>query len=145
MVAVSVLPPLEGEFVLPGQVKVEVRPIAILGEESELAAQGAQCANDQGLFWEFHDTLYANQAGEGRGAFSKENLKRFAGALGMDRAEFDSCLDSGKYASKVRDGTSEAGRQGINSTPTVLVNGREVAATLDALRAAIEGELASGP
>ena len=140
-----VLPPIEEEFVSTGQVKVQMRPIAILGEESELAVQAAECANDQGQFWEFHDTLYANQVREhNTGAFSRENLKRFAEALELDTVAFDSCLDSGKYASKVRDDTEAARRMGITSTPTILVNGRQVSSSVDELRAAIQEELGSG-
>ncbi len=127
-----------------GQVRVEMRLIAILGEESELAAQAAECANDQGRFWDYHDVLFANQEGENRGAFLSENLKRFAEALALDGTAFDSCLDSGKYASKVTDDTDEALQQGVNSTPTILVNGKDVTSTLDDVRAAIQEELASG-
>ncbi len=127
-----------------GQVRVEMRLIAILGEESELAAQAAECANDQGRFWDYHDVLFANQEGKNRGAFLSENLKRFAEALALDGMAFDSCLDSGKYASKVRDDTDEARQQGVNATPTILVNGKEVTSTLDDVRAAIQEELASG-
>jgi protein-disulfide isomerase len=141
---VSVLPPIEEEFVSAGQVRVEMRPVAILGEESELAAQAAECANDQGRFWDFHDVLYVNQEGENRGAFARENLKRFAGALELDRAAFDSCLDSGEYASKVAEDTDAARQQGVNKTPTILVNGKEVTNSLDDVRAAIQEELASG-
>ena len=144
MVAVSVLPPIEEEFVSAGQVKVQVRPVAILGEESELAAQAAECANDQGQFFEFHDTLFLNQGKEHSGAFSRQNLKRFAQALALDAASFDSCLDSGKYASLVRENTTEAGVQGISKTPTIIINGREVDSTVEAMRSAIKEELASG-
>ena len=144
MVAVSVLPPIEEEFVSAGQVKVQVRPIAILGEESELAAQAAECANEQGQFWEFHDTLFLNQGKERSGAFSRQNLKRFAQALALDAASFDSCLDSGKYDSLVRDNTTEAGGQGISKVPTIFINGREVDSTVEAMRSAIKEELASG-
>lgn len=121
-----------------------MRLIAILGEESELAAQAAECANDQGRFWDYHDVLFANQEGKNRGAFLSENLKRFAEALALDGMAFDSCLDSGKYASKVTDDTDEARQQGVNATPTILVNGQEVTSTLDDVRAAIQEELASG-
>lgn len=140
----SVLPPIEEEFVSAGQVRVEVRLIAILGEESELAAQAAECANDQGRFWDFHDVLYANQEGENRGAFARENLKRFAEALALDGTAFDSCLDSGKYASLVKDNTQAALQMGVTATPTILVNGKKVTSTLDDVRAAIQEELASG-
>lgn len=140
----SVLPPIEEEFVSAGQVKVQMRPIAILGEESELAAQAAECANDQGQFWEFHDTLYANQGRKGSGAFSRENLKRFAEALELDTAAFDSCLDSGRYASKVRDDTEAARQMGVNSVPTIFVNGRAAPWDLEGVRAAIREALGSG-
>ena len=142
----SVLPPIEEEFVAAGQVRVEVRPIAILGEESELAAQAAECANDQGRFWEFHDILYANQVPQhNAGAFSADNLKRFAEELALDGAAFASCLDSGKYAARVTGDTETARQQGVDSTPTMFVGNLEVASDLQALRAAIQEELASGP
>ncbi len=140
----SVLPSIEEEFVLTGQVKVQSRPIAILGEESGLAAQAAECANDQGRYWDFHDTLYANQKGENEGAFLPDNLKRFAEALGLDTAAFDSCLDSGKHASRVRDDTDAARQLGVSSVPTVLVNGQPVSWHLEDLRAAIQEALGSG-
>jgi protein-disulfide isomerase len=143
---VSVLAPIEEEFVSTGQVKVQARPVAFLGEESDLAAQAAECANDQGRFWDFHDTLYVNQRGENKGAFSSENLKRFAEALELDTAAFDSCLDSGKHASKVRDDTGAASQIGVSVVPTVFVNGQVVVESTDAdkMRAAVQEALGSG-
>jgi protein-disulfide isomerase len=141
---VSVLPSIEEEFVSTGQVKVQSRTFAFMGEESVLAVQAAECAGDQGRLWDFHDTLYLNQMGNDKGAFSLENLKRFAEALELDTAAFDSCLDSGKYASKVREDT-EAGRQlGVTSVPTILVNGQVVSWHLEDLQAAIREALGSG-
>lgn len=140
----SVLPAIEEEFVSTGQVRVQVRPVAIAGGESNLAAEGAECANDQGRFWDFHDTLYANQRGENKGAFSRENLKRFAEALELDTAAFDSCLDSGKYAAKVRDDTEAARQMGITSVPTIFVNGRAVSWELETLLSAIREALGPG-
>jgi len=142
---VSVLPQIEEEFVSTGQVRVQSRAIAMQGEESLLAVQAAECANEQGQFWEFHDTLYANQVAErNSGAFSPENLKRFAEALGLETVAFDSCLDSGRYASRVRDDTDVAGRMGIDKVPTILVNGREVLWNLETVQAAIREALGSG-
>lgn len=140
----GVLPRIEEEFVSTGQAKLQARTFAFLGEESELAAQAAECANDQERFWDFHDTLYANQGGENEGAFSPENLKRFAEALGLDRAAFDSCLDSGKYASKVREDTEAARQLGVSSVPTVFVNGEPASWHLEDLQAAIRQALGSG-
>jgi protein-disulfide isomerase len=142
---VSVLSPIEEEFVISGQVKVQARSVAILGGESHLAAQAAECANDQGRFWEFHDTLFANQKrGENKGAFSRENLKRFAEALELDSTAFDSCLDTGQYASKVRDDTEAAVQMGVNSVPTMYVNDQRVSWQLEDVQAAVREALGSG-
>ncbi len=140
----QILPPIEQEFIATGKARLEVRPIAILGDESSYAAQSAQCAEEQGKFWEFHDLLFGNQAGENKGAFSKDNLKRFASALGLDTAAFNSCLDSGKYANQVKQDTATALNSGVRGTPTILVNGVKVDNSLDAVRAAITSALNGG-
>jgi protein-disulfide isomerase len=114
------------EYVAAGQVRVEYRHFAFLGEESQVAAEASECANDQGKFWEYHDLLFANQQGENRGAFSDNRLKQMADRAGLDRAMFDSCLESGKYTSAV-EAETRAGRQlGIDSTPVFFVEGVEV-------------------
>lgn len=139
------LPPIEEEFVSTGEAKVQMRVISILGRESDLSAQAAECANDQGRFWEYHDTLYANQVRErNSGGFSDENLKRFAEALELDTTAFDFCLDSGKYASRVRDDTEAARQIGVTGTPRIFVNGEQAPGTGEELRSAIRESLASG-
>ena len=138
----SVLPVIEDEFVASGKARIEIQPISFLGEKSGIAAQGAECANDQGRFWDFHDMLYANQKPKGQSPFSREDLKRFAALLGLDTAAFGSCMDSEKYAAKVERDTAAAQARGVSSTPTIFVNGKKVEATADALRAAIQAELA---
>jgi protein-disulfide isomerase len=136
--AADVLPQIEAEFVENGAAKIEVRPIAILGSESLRAASAAECAAAQGKFFAYHDILYANQAGEQQGAFSDARLKEFAAALGLDTAAFDSCVDSSVHDQQVIDETMAAGAAGINSTPTVLVNGVEVTRTVEAISAAVQ-------
>ncbi len=79
----------------------------------------------QGRFWEYHDTLFANQ-----GALAIADLKRYAGELSLDQAAFDNCLDSGETASLVQQDLAEAERYGISSTPTLFINGRMVAGAL---------------
>jgi protein-disulfide isomerase len=141
---VSVLPEIEREYIESGKAKFEAKPIAILGEESVLAASAAECANDQGRYWEFHDILFANQGREGSGAFSADNLKRFAEALSLDTAAFNTCLDTGKYESQVQAATQTSRADGVKVTPTILVNGVGVDLTFDAIKAAIETALATG-
>jgi protein-disulfide isomerase len=99
---------------------------AFLGQESQQAGEASECAAEQGAFWEYHDYIFNNQGGENRGDFSKENLKQFGAALGLDTGAFDECLDSGKYAEIVQGETNAARSLGVQSTPTFLINGQPV-------------------
>lgn len=87
-------------------------------ENAQKAAEAAECADDQGTFWEYHDMLFANQ-----GALDAASLKRYAGELELNTAEFDSCLDSGKHADEVRKDMAEGSSYGVSGTPAFFVNG----------------------
>jgi len=69
-------PQLLSTYGAKGQVSIVFHHFAFLGQESSWAAEAAECAGEQGKFFEFHDALYSSQAGENRGAFSKDNLKK---------------------------------------------------------------------
>lgn len=113
-------------YVKTGKAKFSYRDFAFLGEESEWAAQAARCAGDQGKYWQYHDYLYDHQNGENEGAFAKAKLKGFAAALGLNTAEFNNCLDSGKHEADVKSDT-EAGRSfGVSGTPSTFVNGKMI-------------------
>jgi protein-disulfide isomerase len=99
---------------------------AFLGQESQWAGEASECAAEQDAFWEYHDYLFDNHGGENRGAFSKDNLKRFADELGLDTEAFNKCLDSGRNNQVVQSETASGREIGIQSTPTFLVNGQPV-------------------
>lgn len=124
--ASTVKPKIVEEFVKTGKVRFVFRSFQFIGEESQWAAEAAECANEQGKFWEFYDKLYSSQAGENAGAFRKENLEGFAAELGLQTEQFNQCLASGKYTDKVKAETLEAQNLGLRSTPSVLVNGELV-------------------
>lgn len=87
--------------------------------------------------------MFAEQAGENAGAFSKENLKRFASELGLDTDRFNQCLDSEKYKDVVQQDTVAGQQRGVRGTPTLFINGRLIdgGAEYAVLKAAIEAEL----
>lgn len=109
--------------VAAGRVRVVWRNLAFLGQESEWAAAAAECASEQGQFWAYHDKLFREQAGENRGTFRKENLQRFGAEIGLEPNAFNACVDSDRYLRQVQAETREGRRQGVNSTPTLFVNG----------------------
>jgi protein-disulfide isomerase len=106
------------------------------------AAEAAECALDQGKFWELHDRMFAAPADLGR-----EQLVAHAGAAGLDVAKFSECLDSGAKAAEV-DADLAAGEQaGVQGTPALYVNGRALTgpATVDELSRMIDQELGRKP
>ena len=68
-------PQIISDYVKTGKVKFVFRNFAFLGPDSNTAAEGAYCANDQGKFWDYHNFLYSHQAAEGSGQFSLKNLE----------------------------------------------------------------------
>jgi protein-disulfide isomerase len=107
--------------------------------EAFKAAEAAHCAGEQGKYWELHDAMFANQR-----ALHVPALKETARKLGLDGAKFDACLDSGKHAPNVKADYELGQRMGVNSTPSIYVNGRLLmgAQPFEAFKQIIDEELA---
>ena len=103
------------------------------------AAEAAHCAGEQGKYWEMHDQMFANQR-----ALNVPELKQYAVGLGLDTEKFNQCLDSGKTAGLVAAGKAQGEKMGVNSTPTLYVNGRVLigAQPFEAFKQIIDEELA---
>jgi protein-disulfide isomerase len=109
------------EYIATGLVQLEFRNMVIEGEPSALAAEAAECANEQGRFWDYHDILFENQQ-----AFDAEVLKGFAADLELDQEAFDECLDSHRHRQLVIAETQEGADAGVQGTPSFFVNGEYV-------------------
>lgn len=107
-------------------------------ENAFKAAEAAEAAREQGKYWEYIDILFHNQ-----NALGVDKLKEYATQLGLDRTKFDRGLDSGKFAEQVKRDLNDGNRLGIDSTPTVFINGRKFTGekTHDSLKAAIDSLL----
>lgn len=90
-------------------------------QHAHVAAQAAECADDQKKFWEFHDLLFASKE-----ELNKENIKKYAKDLGLDTNIFNSCLDTEKYKDEVDKDIKDGVEAGITGTPATFVNGRKV-------------------
>lgn len=119
-------PQFINDYVATGKVSFEFRDFPVLGDESNQAAQASFCALDQGKFWQYHDTLFANQQGEHSGAFSGDRLKEIAAAIGLDTKKFNSCYDSGQFKDDVQASVSDGASQGVHQTPTLMVDGKDI-------------------
>ncbi len=119
----TVEPNLVKDYVNTGKVKIYYRHYAFLGDESTWAAEGSECANEQGKFWDFHDYLLNRQNQENSGTFSKANLEDFATQLGLNTALFNNCLETDKYAQQIKADLSDGQKAGVQGTPATFVNG----------------------
>ena len=135
-------PQLVSDYVETGRVRFEFHDYAFRGPEAVQAAEAAACADDQGAYWRYHDTLYLNQ--NGPNSFTDARLKQMAETLGLDTGTFNQCLDSGEKKAGVEASIAAAQAQGIDSTPTIFINGTELAEWHDynAVKQAIDSELA---
>jgi protein-disulfide isomerase len=124
------------------KVRFVVRDFPLLAHaNARKAAEAANAANAQGKFFEYALLLFKHQ-----NALDVPSLKKYASDLGLNRALFDAALDSGKYAAEVRHDIDDGEKYGIDSTPTIFING--VALTVlstEGLRAAIDKALAGTP
>jgi len=129
------------KYVDTGKAKYVFRDFPLgFHQNAQKAAEASECADDQGKFWEYHDILFLNQ-----GALSINDLKGYASDLSLDTSKFDSCLDSGKYASEVRKDLADGGKAGISGTPSFIINGQKLvgAQPFSAFEQAIEAALAA--
>jgi protein-disulfide isomerase len=117
-------------------------------KESHQAANASMCALEQERFWDYHAILFANQGAENGGSFTDKRLQAFAESLGLDMTAFNKCFRSNKYSADIEADYQSGISLGINSTPSVFLNGTLVSPgyipTYDDLKTAIDAALAGG-
>jgi len=126
----AVLHRLAPQYIDTGKAKVIYRHFAFIGPESNWAAQAAECAGEQQRFWDYAQYLFTHQGGENVGAFAVNNLKRFAGQIGLETTAFNACLDSNRHAAIVQQDKQEGRGRGVEATPTFFINGQRIVGLL---------------
>lgn len=97
-------------------------PLTSIHPQAFKAAEAGNCAREQGKFWEYHDRLFTNQQ-----ALQPEFLKKYAADAGLDAAKFNACLDTAKYSDRVQEQMGVGTGLGVQSTPSLFINGRLIA------------------
>ena len=97
-----------------------------VNKESQQAANASMCAAEQGLFWEYHDILFANWNGENAGAFNDRRLGAFAETFGLDMDLFTDCFEENRYRDQIQADFELGTEMGVSGTPSVFVNGQLV-------------------
>ena len=138
----DIKPAIIEKYVKTGKVKYVYRDFITMGENSILAAGGANCAGEQGKYWDFADYLHSQEAGHNK-MYTKESLGKIADLLGLDKVLFEKCLNSGEYIAEVKKDSDDAIKGGASGTPTVFINGRIIPGVnpISVYEAVIEEEL----
>lgn len=104
----------------PDQIRFVYRDLPLpMHSEAIPAAEAANCANEQGAFWQYHNALFSGQYVLGR-----ESYEKYAQSLGLDMTSFTACLDDQRYQDEILADAEDASQVGINGTPSFVINGR---------------------
>jgi protein-disulfide isomerase len=116
--ALNTLPEITKEYIDTGKVRYVFRnlPLESIHPNAMRAAVAAECAGEQGKYWQLHDRMFANQR-----ALDLTTLVNHSKAEGLDATRFQQCVSSDKYSAKIRADQAEAGRVGATSTPSFFV------------------------
>ncbi len=111
-------PQMVKDYVDTKKVKFVYRdfPLDSIHAQARPAANAANCANEQGKFWEYHNKLFENQD-----SLDEANYKIWASDLGLDTTKFNECLASNKYDSEVTKDFQDGVDAGVSGTPTLFI------------------------
>ena len=125
----------------PGKVRFVHRDFLLGRPRSMAVARAAQCAADQGKFWDYRRDLL-----EAPGDWTDEDLLRRTGSLGLDRASLQACLSSDRHDKAILESSQDGTKLGVQSTPTFFINGRRMRGARDAaqFQEIIDSELKAG-
>lgn len=109
---------IKRDYVATGKVQFvyEHFPLESIHPLARPASEASECAAEQSKFWEFHDKAFQNQA-----SLSDASYKQWASDLGLNTAQFNTCVDTKKFAQKVTDGLTLGQQKGVSGTPTFFV------------------------
>ncbi|MEZ4666487.1 MAG: DsbA family protein [Anaerolineae bacterium] len=114
-------------------------PILSLHPNAEISAEAADCANEQGKYWEYHDLLLSNQDKS-----FPADLTHFASQLNLNMTAFGECTSSRRYQQEVATDVQDGQSYGVTGTPTFFINGQPLvgAQPYAVFASAIDAELA---
>lgn len=101
-------------------------PVDELHPRATATAMAARCAQEQGLYWPYHDKLFLNQEHH-----EEADLERYAQEVGMNVPSFQACVREKRYEDVVQREVADGLRAGVAGTPTFFFNGIRVQGALD--------------
>ena len=124
------LPLLLENYIDTGKVKFIYRDYPIQGSHPNAvpAAVAAECADEQGKYWEFHDKLFESQSQWNRieTIDAVSVFSQYASEMELNMEQFDTCLTTGKYIDEVREDLNDGQSYGVSGTPGFFIGNDEL-------------------
>src|SRR5436190_5918007 len=119
------MPVIREQLIATGKVRWRYRDFPLPTHQySRYAALAAQCAGEQGKFWEMHDQLFTNHQWAQTGKNPRSLFRGFARGIGLDLDKYDACLDGQRYAARPAAAAPEGAALCARGAPSDLVRGR---------------------
>ena len=136
-------PAIRESYIKTGQVRLIFNPVLNHGDRSHQTHQAAECAAEQGRFWEFHNVLYENQDSFWGGDI-RATVKQLAAEYGLDTASFNACIDEQRYLDLIFSQDEIRQQRGIRGQPVFDINGEFLigAQPFEVFQGVIEAQLA---
>lgn len=121
----TIKPQLVDDFVKSGGVRLEFHqfPLQQHAPGALMAANATECAADQNMFWPYHDRVFQAATQRGQAGLVFDELVKYTGETGLDQSQFRTCMNNLRFNNEVAQSLTQAQQLGLNSTPSVLVNG----------------------
>lgn len=117
----STLDTIKERYIETGVANLVFKDFPLNGPDSVLGAHASYCAGEQDRYWEYHDILYTNWAGERTGWITTESLERFAADAGIDIEEFAACMQDNRYVQKISELQAFGRDIGVDATPSFFI------------------------
>lgn len=133
-------PAVEREFVQTGRIQWRHVPFLFGLRNGDDGARAAECAADQGRYWEMHDALYTRHGEWTKPRNPKDLLHGYASEIGLEVEAFETCYKENHGKERTRRATRAADELDVSGTPTFFINGSRAlgALTMDVFRELLE-------
>jgi protein-disulfide isomerase len=143
------MPTVKEQLITTGKVRWRYRDFPIPGHAyARFAAHAAQCAGEQGKFWDMHDQLFYHHQWAQTGKDPSRLFRGFAKDIALDLERYDACMQSGRFASRIEFSRQEGINRLVDGTPTFYINGTKFSgarATSDVFKAIADSIIARTP
>ena len=115
-------PAIRENYIKNGQLVLIFGPVLNHFDRSDQTHQAAECAYEQGRFWELHDILFENQALLWRSDV-RQGVKQLAAQAGLDTVDFNACIDEQRHYDLIKAQDQVRIQAGIRGQPAFYING----------------------